>query len=140
MRQNFYRTYVQAEILNADPIKLVCLLYRGALERVAEARQCQKRGDIAGRSRAVSRATAIINELMLSVDRQQGAEIAGNLIELYDYIVRCLNEGNFRQTDEPFQEAENLLGTLASAWEECVGGTSGTAGADALYAPVCYAG
>ena len=140
MRQNFYRNYMESEVLNADPVKLVCLLYRGAIERVRDARQCLRKQDIPGRAKAISRALAIINELMLSVDRQQGGEIAANLIELYDYVARCLNDANFRQVDGPLAEVEQLLTTLASAWEECVPSTRGAAGADVLYAPVSCAG
>src|SRR5579884_3309931 len=106
MRQNFYRNYLESEILNADPLKLVCLLYRGALERVSEARQCLRRGDIPGRARAISRATAIVNELMLSVSREQGGPLAANLVELYDYVTRSLHDANFRQVDGPLAEAE----------------------------------
>jgi flagellar protein FliS len=140
MRQNFYRNYMETEILNADPVKLVCLLYRGAIERVCEARQCLRRGDIAGRARAITKATAILNELMLSLNREKGGEIARSLVELYDYIVRCLNDANFRQADGPLAEAEQLLNTLVGAWEESCQVVGGTAGADVLYAPISCAG
>lgn len=142
MRQNYYRNYMESEILSADPAKLVCLLYRGGLEQVRRARQCLRSGDIAGRSRAVSKATAILNELMLSVNRERGGDIARSLIELYDYMVRRLNEANFKQVDEPFAETEQLLSTLGDAWEQCAqaSGTGGTAGANAVYAPVSCAG
>jgi|SRR5579884_3851520 len=118
MRQKFYKSYMESEILNADPLELVRLLYRGAIERIGEARQCLGRRDIAGRIAAVIKATDIINELLLAIDRERGGDIAARLVELYDYMLRRINEGNFQQADAPFAEVENLLRTLAEAWAQ----------------------
>jgi|SRR5579884_3438796 len=140
MRQDFYRSYRQAEILSADPLDLVRLLYREAIARIVEIRECLRRRDIAARAAAVSRVTAIIGELLLSLDRERGGDIAANLVELYDYMLRRINEGNFRQTDEPFAEVEDLLRTLTEAWEQCGRGESAVEEEAELYTPVSCAG
>jgi len=140
MRQNFFQSYRETEILQADPIRLVCLLYRGAIERVEQARACLQCGDIAGRSAAITKATGIINELVLSLDHEQGGELSANLLRLYDYILRRLNEGNFRQTDPPLAEAEQLLRTLVEGWEACNVTVGGVMDQTAHYAPVSCAG
>jgi len=140
MRHNYYQSYRESEILHADGIQLVCLMYRGAIARVQEARECLRRGDIAGRSKAITKATAIINELAITLDHDQGGEISANLIRLYDYMVRRLNEGNFRQADEPLAEAEQLLVALGEAWESCNKPAGGVLDETARYAPVSCAG
>jgi flagellar protein FliS len=109
--------YLESEVLAADPVRLVQLLYRGALDAVRTARAALQRGDIAGRSREVTKASAIINELALSLDHSKTPELSRTLVELYDYMQRRLNEANFQQAEPPLEEVERLLATLADAWQ-----------------------
>ena len=111
--------YVENEILQADPIRLVQMLYRGALLAIGKARVHLRERDIAARSRQVTKASEIINELTLSLDHRRGGELARNLVELYDYMQRNLQDANFRQVEEPLVELEQLLGTLLEAWDQC---------------------
>jgi flagellar protein FliS len=110
--------YVENEVLQADPVSLVRMLYHGAIAAAGKAREFVRQRDIRGRSAQITKATEIINELSLSLDRQKGGELAGNLAELYDYMQRRLQEANFRQIEEPIAEVENLLSTLLEAWEQ----------------------
>ncbi len=119
MRQRLYQSYIESETAAAEPLKLVCLLYRRAIEQVGEARACLRREDIAGRCKAISRAIGVVHELVISLDHERGGEISRNLLSLYDYMLRRINEANFNQTEEPLAEVEQLLRTLGNAWEEC---------------------
>ena len=112
-------TYVENEILQADPIRLVQLLYQGAIGAVEKARVYLREHDIRARSSQIAKAAAIVNELTLSIDREKGGEVAANLVELYDYVQHRLQEANFRQIDEPLAEVERLLSTLLEAWAQC---------------------
>jgi flagellar secretion chaperone FliS len=112
-------SYLEQEILSADGIELIRILYRGALDAVDGARACLSQRDIAGRSKAISKAVAILAELSGSVSREQGGEVAVNLIELYDYLQRRLLEANMKQIDEPLAESSRLLGTRLEAWSAC---------------------
>ncbi len=114
------QTYLENEILQADPLELVRILYRAALEAVGKARGHVRNNEIRERSRQITKASEIINELTLSVNRERGGEIAANLVELYDYMQRLLVEANFHQTEAQLVEMEALLSTLLEAWENCV--------------------
>ena len=120
MYQNSYENNLEAEVLSAEPVRLVALLVRGALDAIRAARVFLAAGDIRARSAQITKAQTILNELAISLDREQGGEIARNLAELYDYLQRRLIDGNFRQADQPLAEAENLLGVLAEAWDGCL--------------------
>lgn len=116
MGPNPYQRYIEHEVLTAEPVRLVQLLYQGAAEAIASARQKLARGDIKGRSAAVTKAIEILAELSASLDHQHGGEVSARLAALYDYVQRRLLEGNLQQRDQPFAEAERILETLSDAW------------------------
>ena len=117
MTQTAYDAYLESRIESAEPVQLIRLLYQGALAAVRDARRHLASGDIASRSRAVSKAFEILAELTASLDRARGGEIAARLSQLYDYAQRRLLEANARQQDEPLAEVLGLLTTLAEAWQ-----------------------
>jgi flagellar secretion chaperone FliS len=96
----------------------VHLLYRGAIEAVQDARHYLADGKIAERSRAISKACAILIELSATLDHEAGGELAGRLAALYDYMQRRLLEANLQQIDPPLGEVLGLLVTLAEGWGE----------------------
>jgi flagellar protein FliS len=112
-----YNRYLEAEVLNADPLKLVRMLYRGAIEATGEARRHLAAGEIRERSLEIMRAWKILHELAQSLDHQRGGEISLALARLYAYMQRRLMEANARQADAPLAEVELLLGTLCEAWQ-----------------------
>jgi flagellar secretion chaperone FliS len=138
MHPGVYQEYLDNEILTADPVKLIQLMYRGALESVSSARAALAAGDIFTRSRLISKSVAIINELALSLDHSQDASLCRNLVELYDYMARRLNEANALQVDEPLAEVAKLLGEMLDAWQQ-VGGHNEAPPQPESYPSVAYA-
>jgi flagellar protein FliS len=108
--------YQEEEIISADPIALVRLLYRGAIEAVETARQRLAARDIRGRSDAISKAVEILGELMASLNHEGAPDVSRRLAELYDYMQRRLLTAHFEQADAPLAEVRNLLQSLAEAW------------------------
>lgn len=112
--------YLETEILSADPIRLVRILYKGALTAITAARRALARADdpgsIAERSRQIMKAWQIVNELRSSLDYDLGGEVARQLADLYIYIEQRLMEGNIQQADAPLADADILLTTLLDAW------------------------
>ena len=127
MRSNPYQAYVEDEIMTADPVKLVQMLYRGALEAVRDARAKLAMADIKGRSAAVTKAVEILGELSSSLDHERGGELSANLAALYDFAQRRLLAGNQEQADQPLAEAERVLQTLGEAWIGLEGVSDATA-------------
>ena len=113
---NWKVAYLESRILSADPVELVCILYEHAILAVEDARECIGRGDIASRSKAISKAIAIIGELESSLDHKAGGEVAKNLGRLYQYIRIRLLAANRNQEAGPLVEVERLLTTLSDAW------------------------
>ena len=116
MANNICDTYLEAEVLGADPMKLVHMLYRGAAEAVAAARRHLAAGEIRQRARQITKSWEILFELSRSLDPERGGQISRNLAGLYAYMQNRLLEANLEQTDAPLAEVESLLGTLGEAW------------------------
>jgi flagellar protein FliS len=119
--------YFESEVLHADPVKLVTLLYRGALEAISAARAALQAGDIPGRSRQILKAWRIVQELRESLNPAQGGEISRQLAELYAWVCQRLLDANTLQSEAPLAEAARVLGTLAEAWHAISGAPQGAA-------------
>ncbi len=123
MANHAYEAYLESKILTADPVELVAILFQAALDAMRQARVELRDGRIHERSRAITRASAVLNELALAVDHQAGGELSRNLVELYAYLQRLLLEANSRQIEAPLEEAERLLSSIAEAWQACRAGS-----------------
>jgi|SRR5580700_6189019 flagellar protein FliS len=109
--------YLESQVLTAEPMELVCLLYRAAGDAVRSAQAHLADGRIAERSRQISKAHAILAQLSVTLDHARGGALSRGLAQLYDYMERRLLEANRHQKAEPLVEVERLLGTLQEGWD-----------------------
>ncbi|HME07302.1 MAG TPA: flagellar export chaperone FliS [Bryobacteraceae bacterium] len=114
-----YQSYLENEIMSADPLKLVELLYRGAIGAIHSARVHLVKREIRQRSKAITKAQLIVIELAQSLDPKHDPNLTAQLARLYQYIGQLLVDANVRQQDAPLAEASQLLNTLLEAWEQC---------------------
>lgn len=103
--------------LDASPHKLIEMLLAGTLDRLAAARGFIQRGERTQKLQAISSAVAIIEHLRLRLDMQAGGQIARNLSELYDYMVRRLLKANAEDNAAIIEEVCGLVRELKSGWE-----------------------
>jgi flagellar protein FliS len=118
MRNNAHQNYLENEVLTAEPLKLVVLLYQGAIDAIAAARWNGEEGNRLARSKSIGKALKIIWELNRSLDMNRGGEISAQLAKLYAYIRGRLTEANRTLADPPLAEAERLLSTLLESWRQ----------------------
>jgi flagellar protein FliS len=109
-----YRT---TEVNTADSIKVVSLLYDGAINFIQAARLRIQERDIAGKGLYIGKATSIVAELSASLNMEAG-EIARNLRRLYDFILDKLFQANLKDDMSACDEAERVLQELRGAWKE----------------------
>jgi len=110
--------YLESQVLTADPLELVRLLYRAAGDATRSASAHLAVGRIAERSRQISKALAILIQLSRSLDHTRGGALSRSLAELYDYMQRRLLEANQCQKAEPLVEVGGLLATLLEGWDQ----------------------
>ncbi len=69
-------------------------------------------------AKAIMKAQDIITELMVSLDFDQGEEIAKNLFALYTWFNRELLESNMKQDIHRIMIVRDMMKDLRSAWHE----------------------
>ena len=114
---DFYQAYRDGSVVGSDPIRLITMLYEGAISACQQIEQCFESGDIWGRSKAVTRAVNILTELMMSLNQEKGGEIAGNLKRLYSYMQCRLLEAHAQKNRALPKEVEHLLSQLLEGWQ-----------------------
>jgi flagellar protein FliS len=127
------RAYRANSILTASPGQLVLLLYDGALQALALAREAFERPpeDLQRYetiNRQLNKARKIIAELQSTLDFKASEEFAEAMHRLYDYYNRRLLEANLKKQVEPLIEVAHLLGEVRDAWAEMLR-TQSTVGA-----------
>lgn len=92
---------------------MVSRLLDGALGRLARA----ERELSAGNSESLAAATAIVAALQDSLDLELGGQLAANLYDLYDYMLRRLGAAGPGTDPEPLREVASLLEIIQEGWE-----------------------
>jgi flagellar protein FliS len=134
MAKTTYDTYLETEVMSADPLTLVHMLYRGAIEAVELAWKHLAAGSIRERSRQILKAWDILQELNKVLDRERGGNISQRLGQLYGYMQARLLEANTQQMDGPLVHVETLLNTLCEGWRAAK--VPGQAPLEEAYTPV----
>ena len=108
--------YIESQVLSANPMELIRMLYQYGLDSVRTARTELAAGNIPARSRAISQAIGALAELSGALNHAAGGSLSANLERLYHYMSQRLFEANLKQKDEPLAEVQLLLANLAETW------------------------
>lgn len=114
------QAYKEIQITTANQIRLIVMLYDGAIRRIGLALECFGEGyrrydDINTHLRA---AQDIVSELMSSLDFEKGGGLAKSLFAIYSYVNKQLLQGNILKDRKPLEEVKKLLSELRDAWDE----------------------
>lgn len=127
-RKAYEHVGLETAVQTASPHQLILLLFEGASQALANARGAMEQNDIPRKGMAISNAIDIIlNGLKVSLNLEEGGELAQNLQALYDYMSRRLLHANLHNDINALNEVSKLLHELHSAWIE-IGGKVGSQG------------
>lgn len=115
--QAYQRVNTQTSITDADPHKLIHLLYNGALERINMAKNRIQAKDYAGKGALIGKAIEIVGGLRSFLDFEKGGELALRLEALYDYMERTLLEASAKNDVAKLDEVSNLLRSIKEGWD-----------------------
>lgn len=125
---NPWASYRSVATQTASPGQLVLMLFDGAIRFL----ECALNGfgteDLVESYQTINnnvlRAQAIIHELNLSLNMEQGGECAHTLRRLYDYFDRRLQESNLQKVPAGIEEVIRRLTTLRDAWSQMLQGNT----------------
>ncbi|MBP2844159.1 flagellar export chaperone FliS [Dickeya oryzae] len=117
--QVYAQVSVESAVMSASPHQLIVMLFDGTKSALVRARILLEQNDVVGKGNALSKAIDIIsNGLKLGLDMEKGGELAENLADLYDYMVRRLLHANINNDLQAIMEVEALLDNIADAWKQ----------------------
>ena len=113
---NPYNQYKQTSIETASPVKLLLMLFDGAIKFLHQAIEAIENKDIEKANVYLWKTTEIVQELIISLD--MNIDIAHNLYNLYDYFYRRLLEANMRKDRAIAEEVLQFMQELRETWAQ----------------------
>lgn len=114
--RQYKKITIEQGAADASPYRLILMLMDGAVTRIAVAKGQIQRREIASKGEVIGSIISIIEGLRVSLDKDKGGELAGNLEALYDYMERRLVEANLKNNPAILEEVADLLGQIREAW------------------------
>jgi flagellar protein FliS len=109
--------YKSSHFDNAPPLKLLRLMYEGALRFIDQAVAAHPDGEGARFQDRCMRAQAVVSELRMALDPSQAPELAENLDHLYLFCEERLRSAVLDPAVEPLEHAREVLSTLLDGWK-----------------------
>ncbi len=119
MLKDAHSQYKETQVLTASQGQLIVMLYDGAIKFIKSAVSMiedKKKYDKVNES--LIRAQDIVTELMLSLNFDEGGEMANKLYSLYLYFNKLLIEGNIKKDPKPLNEVVEHMESLRSSWAQ----------------------
>lgn len=113
--------YLENMVANANPVRLVIMLYEKAincLENALELRDTEDFDVQRSKYEEMGRALEIISVLDAVLDMEKGGEIAKNLREIYRSLMDELTYQMLKEDKERLEKVIKILKNLKSAWED----------------------
>jgi flagellar protein FliS len=112
------QAYLQSTVENAPPIKIVRLMYEGALRFLDRAAAVDSTAVSGERTRWLSRADAIVNELRASLDHNHDPRVSHELDRLYLFVHERIAKTIIDEDPSLIPGARVVLATLLEGWKE----------------------
>ncbi len=120
--KNAHNAYQTVQVTTTDRGRLLLMMYEGAIKFLRQSKAGLEANDIAKFCRFLSKAQAIIAELMNTLDFEKGGDIARDLDRLYDFMLFYLTEANLHRDGKRIVKVIGLLDTIYSAYKEIIEG------------------
>ena len=115
--ESYGAVQVMSGVATADNVQLIQMLFDGFLESLCVAKGHILNGSIEEKSKSISRASRIVVGLQGALDFQRGGELAQNLNDLYNYVLRRLIYVNSRNDLQALEEIHGLMQDVSDAWQ-----------------------
>lgn len=101
----------------SDNVRVISMLYDGAIKFITIAKKKMETGDSTGKSIYIEKTSAIVKEMSNSLN-MDGGELAQNLKDLYAFVLNCLSKAKTQNDLQAIDDAARVLDILKNAWKE----------------------
>ncbi|MGI1944574.1 flagellar export chaperone FliS [Shewanella morhuae] len=115
--QSYRKVSLESEITVASPHRIIQLMFAGALQRLAQSRLAIEQRDLSNKGIYIGKAIGIINGLNNSLDMDTGGQIARNLSDLYDFMLRKISEANLNNDVQAIDDVCDILRNIKEGWD-----------------------
>ncbi len=113
---NARNQYLKTQIETASREQLVVMLFDGIIRFTDQARKAIEEKNIEDSHHALMRAQAIIMELLCTINKEKGGDLAKNLMSLHAYAFNCLIKCNMSKEASYIDEVQKIYRELRTAW------------------------
>ncbi|RLB12979.1 MAG: flagellar export chaperone FliS [Deltaproteobacteria bacterium] len=110
------RLYEDVEMNTIPKINLVIMCYKKIIELLREAIEDIENGRYDKKSGSLSKAIAILTELMSALDFKRGKQIAYGLNNIYLYCLNKIIEADSRDESDALRDVIDILEDINDAW------------------------
>jgi flagellar protein FliS len=110
--------YRETEVLTATPGQLVVLLYDHLLLSLRRARAAMDARDIDAQGVSLEKGRDVLTELLVTLDRDRGGEVAANLAALYSFLLGELVQVGIRADGARLDRVTRMIGELRDAFAQ----------------------
>lgn len=118
--QHAQDTYRINQIQMASKEQLLIITYDIGIRSCAAAERAIEVQDIEQINTNLQRAQAVIRELMVTLNLEQGGDVAASLMKLYDYMYYQLVDANVKKEAPPVSAVRKMLEELKATWVEAI--------------------
>ncbi|GHV27525.1 flagellar export chaperone FliS [Synergistales bacterium] len=113
-------TYRINQIQMASKEQLLVITYDIGIRSCSAAERAMETSDVEQINTNLKRAQAVVRELMITLNLEQGGEVAVSLMKLYDYMYYQLVDANVKKEMEPVQRVRKMMEELKATWVEAI--------------------
>lgn len=110
--------YKQASVETASPEKLLVMLYAGGVKFLRQAEKALQENKHAEAHNSLAKVQDIISELNITLNMEQGGEIAVNLRELYTFYFNEVVQANLQKDASKLIPVIEFFETFRDVWME----------------------
>lgn len=118
MYQSGTNGYQAIEVDSMSPARSIVFLYGFIIGQLNQAKHHLVENNPEARSRSLDKAREAVNELLVSLNRTDGGEIAANLASLYAYFLKEILHIDLHQDTVRLDRLHALVSSLHEAWVE----------------------
>ncbi|MDR1651358.1 MAG: flagellar export chaperone FliS [Synergistaceae bacterium] len=113
-------TYRINQIQMASKEQLLIITYDIGIRACLAAEKAIGVGDTEHINANLQRAQSVVRELMVTLNLEQGGEIAASLMRLYDFMYYQLVDANIKHDEEMVKNVRTMMEELKATWVEAI--------------------